>query len=128
MWKVLKGPNRIHSPSSDRCITINIATSLAKLLFILTTTSPKGLTLYYRLLFLLFLTGCTAVAVQQFDSEYGLAQTQNRIVDISTADGEFYYHQIKPILENRCVVCHGCYDAPCQLKLSSPEGIDRGLT
>jgi len=28
--------------------------------------------------------------------------------------------------EKRCVVCHGCYDAPCQLKLSSPEGIDRG--
>ena len=82
----------------------------------------------YKLLFLLFLTGCTAVAVKQFDAEYGLAQTQNRIVDASTVDGEFYYHQIKPILENRCVVCHGCYYSPCQLKLSSPEGIDRGLT
>ncbi len=33
---------------------------------------------------------------------------------------------VRPILENRCVVCHGCYDAPCQLKLSSPEGIERG--
>ncbi len=82
----------------------------------------------YKLLFLLFLTGCTAIAVKQFDAEYGLPQTQNRIVDASTTDGEFYYHQIKPILDNRCVVCHGCYDAPCQLKLSSPEGIDRGLT
>lgn len=26
------------------------------------------------------------------------------------------------------MVCHGCYDAPCQLKLGSPEGIDRGGT
>ncbi len=33
---------------------------------------------------------------------------------------------VKPILERRCVVCHGCYDAPCQLKLSSIEGVRRG--
>jgi hypothetical protein len=33
---------------------------------------------------------------------------------------------IKPILEKRCIVCHGCYDAPCQLKLTSFEGMDRG--
>lgn len=37
-----------------------------------------------------------------------------------------YDETIKPIIERRCVVCHGCYDAPCQLKLSSPEGIERG--
>jgi len=37
-----------------------------------------------------------------------------------------YEQSVRPVLENRCVVCHGCYDAPCQLKLSSPEGIHRG--
>ncbi len=37
-----------------------------------------------------------------------------------------YDDQVKPIVERRCVVCHGCYDAPCQLKLSSTEGIQRG--
>lgn len=37
-----------------------------------------------------------------------------------------YDEQVKPIVERRCVVCHGCYDAPCQLKLSSPAGIQRG--
>ncbi len=37
-----------------------------------------------------------------------------------------YDEEVRPILESRCVVCHGCYDAPCQLKLSSPEGIHRG--
>jgi len=37
-----------------------------------------------------------------------------------------YESQIRPILESRCVVCHGCYDAPCQLKLSSWEGMARG--
>ncbi|MEA3273715.1 MAG: fatty acid cis/trans isomerase [Pseudomonadota bacterium] len=39
-----------------------------------------------------------------------------------------YQSQVRPILERRCVVCHGCYDAPCQLKLSSPEGLQRGAS
>lgn len=33
---------------------------------------------------------------------------------------------VQPIVEQRCVVCHGCYDAPCQLKLSSYKGLIRG--
>lgn len=33
---------------------------------------------------------------------------------------------IKPILDNRCVSCHSCYNSPCQLKLSSFEGVQRG--
>jgi len=37
-----------------------------------------------------------------------------------------YSQDVKPLLEKRCVVCHSCYDAPCQLKLSSAEGISRG--
>jgi hypothetical protein len=32
------------------------------------------------------------------------------------------------VLAKRCVVCHGCYDAPCQLKLSSPDGWARGAS
>lgn len=39
-----------------------------------------------------------------------------------------YRQTIAPLLERRCVVCHGCYDAPCQLKLSSPEGLARGAS
>ncbi len=34
-----------------------------------------------------------------------------------------YEGRVRPVLERCCVVCHGCYDAPCQLKLSSPEGV-----
>ncbi|HEY3698946.1 MAG TPA: fatty acid cis/trans isomerase [Spongiibacteraceae bacterium] len=39
-----------------------------------------------------------------------------------------FYRDIKPIFDRRCLVCHGCYDAPCQLKLDSPEGLQRGAT
>src|SRR6185436_18121194 len=36
--------------------------------------------------------------------------------------------QVRPILEQRCVVCHACNDAPCQLLLSSHDGIERGAS
>ena len=39
-----------------------------------------------------------------------------------------YINEAKPVIEKRCVVCHGCYDAPCQLKLTSIEGIKRGAS
>jgi hypothetical protein len=32
------------------------------------------------------------------------------------------------ITEKRCMVCHGCYDAPCQLKLEARAGLDRGAS
>lgn len=32
------------------------------------------------------------------------------------------------ILEHRCIVCHGCYDAPCQLKLEAMAGLERGAS
>ena len=32
------------------------------------------------------------------------------------------------MLEARCAVCHGCYDAPCQVVLTSPEGAARGAS
>ncbi|MGO4998574.1 fatty acid cis/trans isomerase [Oceanisphaera sp. W20_SRM_FM3] len=39
-----------------------------------------------------------------------------------------YTQDIKPIFEQKCVACHACYDAPCQLKLTSNEGLVRGAS
>jgi hypothetical protein len=39
-----------------------------------------------------------------------------------------YPPRIKTIVENRCMVCHGCYDAPCQLKLDAWAGLQRGAS
>jgi len=36
--------------------------------------------------------------------------------------------EAQALLEKRCMVCHGCYDAPCQLKLEAWEGLERGGT
>ena len=39
-----------------------------------------------------------------------------------------YLEAVKPILDKRCVSCHSCYNAPCQFKLTSYEGVSRGST
>ena len=39
---------------------------------------------------------------------------------------EFYLTKVKPIFEKRCVTCHGCYEAPCQLNMQSYQGVRRG--
>ena len=36
--------------------------------------------------------------------------------------------QAEDIMQNRCMVCHGCYDAPCQLKLEARAGLERGAS
>jgi Fatty acid cis/trans isomerase (CTI) len=47
---------------------------------------------------------------------------------LSPADAKTSWAQAQHVFENRCVVCHGCYDAPCQLKLGTAEGVERGAT
>jgi len=39
-----------------------------------------------------------------------------------------FLKDVKPILDKRCVTCHSCYNSPCQAKISSFEGIDRGAS
>ena len=39
-----------------------------------------------------------------------------------------YSRDVQPILRDKCVACHACYDAPCQLNLGSGEGLLRGAS
>ncbi len=39
-----------------------------------------------------------------------------------------YSQDIQPIFTQKCVACHACYDAPCQLNLGSGEGLERGAS
>jgi len=75
------------------------------------------------ILLVFLLTACSSseksVTAEQAAVEYDLLYTLPKET-ISFKD------EVQPVLDSRCVVCHGCYDAPCQLKLSSPEGIHRG--
>jgi hypothetical protein len=46
----------------------------------------------------------------------------------SAAERALSWRKARETFDRRCVVCHGCYDSPCQLSLSSFEGIERGAT
>lgn len=67
---------------------------------------------------------------QQLIEQYGKQNTARfdaaAPVESIVADAPDYHQQIKPLLEQRCVVCHGCYDSPCQFNLGSYEGLARG--
>jgi len=80
----------------------------------------------YFILTLIILAGCSAYRVAQFDRKYGPVQTVDRRVDSHAPDEVSFYNDVQPILERRCDVCHSCYDAPCQLKLTCFEGLERG--
>lgn len=75
---------------------------------------------------LVLLSGCALYANQQLSQAYGETSVANREAPTTAQESAFYYEQVKPILDNRCVSCHACYDAPCQLKLTAPQGIERG--
>lgn len=64
-------------------------------------------------LYIFLLSGCSAPTLPSIAAE-----------PIQTKPS--YLNDIKPILDKRCVSCHSCYNSPCQAKLSSFEGVDRG--
>ena len=67
----------------------------------------------------LLIAGCMQPAAVY---EAGLGPT------VATTQTYSYSRDIKPVLDQKCIACHACYDAPCQLKLSSARGLLRGST
>ena len=76
----------------------------------------------------LFVTGCTAFTANQLGQRFGQSEPRDRVVDAVPVGNIDYWNDVKPVVEQRCIVCHACYDAPCQLKMSSIEGMERGAT
>ena len=78
------------------------------------------------LLCFILIASCTVYNHYQLEKKFGDSHPVDRQ---QVAVGQYsYWNDVKPILDNRCVVCHGCYDAPCQLKMSAFEGLDRGAS
>ncbi|WP_063669718.1 fatty acid cis/trans isomerase [Aliivibrio fischeri] len=76
--------------------------------------------------FVVIFSGCATYATYNYDQLFGEEQVQERIHEYKSPESIDYLDDVKPLIDKRCVVCHACYDAPCQLKMSSAEGIDRG--
>lgn len=83
----------------------------------------------YKLFFLLtlfFMAGCALYRMTEINAKYGSSIPVDRMVQTLEPGHISFYDDVEPILEQRCDVCHSCYDAPCQVKMTSFEGIDRG--
>lgn len=78
------------------------------------------------LIWALVLVSCgRVVKEEQFQRQL---EIDSAVLQALSTEPVNFEKQVKPILDRRCVVCHGCYDAPCQLKLSSEAGITRGAS
>src|SRR5580765_3939675 len=86
----------------------------------------------FAILLALAAAGCTAVATyqgQRLDELYGGADPARYDRPPPARDGApDFLRDAKPILDGRCVVCHACYDAPCQMNLASYQGLTRGAS
>ncbi|WP_194436017.1 fatty acid cis/trans isomerase [Vibrio fluminensis] len=82
----------------------------------------------FSLILVLFFAGCATYAGLNYDQLFGEQQVRDRRVELTSQQSVDFLETVKPIIDNRCVVCHACYDAPCQLKMTSVEGIERGAT
>src|SRR6186713_964819 len=88
----------------------------------------------FRALWIVFgvavlLLACSAhLAQKRLDREFGEAQPKEREIATVPTQGVDYWSDVKPIIDARCVSCHGCYDSPCQLKLTEVEGLERGAS
>ncbi|HEY7773456.1 MAG TPA: fatty acid cis/trans isomerase [Marinagarivorans sp.] len=80
------------------------------------------------LVMLLVLTGCATFGATKLNQLFGSSAPVDRVVDQLSPEQIDYWQEVKPILDSRCVVCHACYDAPCQLKMTAIEGIERGAS
>ena len=80
-------------------------------------------------LLFIFLAACATVATLRLDDRFGPADPSR--FDQSPAEqgnAPDYWREVRPILDNRCVSCHACYDAPCQFNLTSYQGLTRGAS
>jgi hypothetical protein len=73
------------------------------------------------------LASCAAIVRNELDGKYGSADPARydkpTVADAASVES---WWKAKQVFDRRCVLCHACSDAPCQLSLASFEGIARG--
>ena len=75
---------------------------------------------------LILVAGCAVYSRHELNERFGPADPA-RYDGAPVSDPSIDFRRdVKPVLDSRCVVCHGCYDAPCQLQTTSYEGVTRG--
>lgn len=71
-------------------------------------------------LFVFLLVGC------QFNQKEKKNLDSDRKVSSVSKEFDPNYESVQAVFNARCIACHSCYNAPCQLDLTSYSGTDRG--
>ncbi|SDW36822.1 fatty acid cis/trans isomerase [Thiocapsa roseopersicina] len=69
------------------------------------------------------LAGPLRAAAPQDTARASIADGSAEFVAAETPN---YGSQVQPIFDRRCIACHGCLGSPCNVKLDSYRGVDRG--
>ncbi|MEC9283204.1 MAG: fatty acid cis/trans isomerase [Bdellovibrionota bacterium] len=72
----------------------------------------------------------TAIALLFVGINFLFAETdtRNKSQELVNKKIQFYEKNVQSIFDGRCIACHSCFNAPCQLKLTSYEGLKRGAS
>ncbi len=73
---------------------------------------------------LIILTGLIAKRSGVFQTQRDHQAVVAPEPSVTNFDDTFLFKTV----ERRCIVCHGCYDAPCQFRMTSADGISRGAS
>ncbi|MCG6863336.1 MAG: fatty acid cis/trans isomerase, partial [Chromatiaceae bacterium] len=55
-----------------------------------------------------------------------VAASADGVPKTAAVAGPDYKEAVQPIFNRRCIACHGCLGSPCNVKLDSFRGVDRG--
>ena len=80
------------------------------------------------LIAVIIVSGCATFAARDLDEHFGKPDPARYDAPGSAVAGPDTWPKTKDILDNRCVGCHACADAPCQLNLASYQGLTRGAS
>lgn len=74
------------------------------------------------------LASCAVWQRSEIDRVFGPPVPRDQATAKLSAADQRRWRNAAPLIANRCVVCHACYDAPCQVNLSAPTGVARGAS
>ena len=83
---------------------------------------------YFNIYIYLFITFIVSSCAIWVDHKQTTLLIESKPINRTSENAHFLQtaNQARSIIEKRCVVCHGCYDSPCQLRLESQSGLERG--
>lgn len=80
-----------------------------------------------RLILIVLALAVSALGCGEVPSVSHAKEVEHGVVtDATPKTSTTYASEIQPLFDNRCIACHGCIGSPCNVKLSSFRGVERG--